>query len=115
MKNKAITKRRLPRNLPQKIKLFFGIIVGIAAIYYLSFNDYGIIRHFRTKKDLQQIRAQIELLEKQQEEINVTIEKLKTDYNYIERVAREKLGLVKKGEELYIVTKSDSGIDIEKQ
>lgn len=115
VKNTVIKKRHLSRSFPQKIKLFFGILVGIAIIYYLSFNDYGIIRHFRTKKELQQIKSKIELLEKQQKEINTTIEKLKNDYNYIEQQAREKLGLVKEGEELYIVKKSNSGINLEKE
>lgn len=115
MKNTTIKKRRLPKNFPQKIKLFLGILVGMAAIYYLSFNDYGIIRHFRTKKELLQIKSKIELLKKQQEEIVITIEKLKTDYDYIEQLAREKLMLVKEGEELYIVKKSNSGINLEKQ
>lgn len=113
---KRIVKRKyLPRNLTQKIKLFFGILVGGVIIYYFSFNNYGIVHHFKTKRDLQRLKDKIELLERQQKEINETIRKLKYDRDYLEKQAREKLGLVFEGEEVYIVKESKSGYILEKK
>ena len=54
------------------------------------------------------MQTQIETLEIQQQQINITIEKLQSDYDYIEKMAREKLKLVKEGEELYIIKKNPS-------
>lgn len=115
MKKHRTIRRAIPRDFLQKLKLFLGIVLGAGAIYYFSFNDYGIVRHFRIKKELHQIQKKIDMLQEQQEQIKNTIYKLQFDYDYIERLARENLKLVKKGEELYIVKKSRTGIKLEKQ
>lgn len=108
MRNMNRTRHKLPRNLPQKLKLLLGVLIGIFALSYLSFNDYGIVRHFRIKKELQQLQSKIDMLEKQQVEIHATIDKLKSDNDYIEKLAREKLQMIKKGEELYIIKKNSA-------
>ena len=102
--------RNINKNLSQKLKLSFWTLFGIIALYYLSFNDYGIVHHFRIKKELKQIQVQIEKLETQQKDIKVTIGKLKTNYDYIEKLAREKFRLVKEGEELYIIKKNPNDL-----
>jgi cell division protein FtsB len=115
MSRKQKSQARITKNSAQKIKLFCGILIGIIALSYLSFNDYGIVRHFRIKREVKQIQAQIKMLEQQQKEINTRIEKLRSDYDFIEKLARERLKLVKKGEELYIVKKSQHGIQLQKK
>ena len=106
MRTAKSSHRNMNKNLSQKLKLSFWTLFGIIALYYLSFNDYGIVRHFRTKKELKQIQIKIEKLENQQNDIKLTIGKLETNYDYIEKLAREKFNLVKEGEELYIIKKS---------
>lgn len=115
MSNIRRTRHKLPRNFSQKLKLLLGALIGIFVLSYLSFNDYGIIRHFRTKKELQQLQTKIDMLEKQQTEIHANIDKLKSDNDYIEKLAREKLQMIKEGEELFIVRKNPTQNGKEKQ
>jgi len=90
----------------QKIKFLLGAGLGIAALYYLSFNQYGILQHFKTKQKLEQLRQRTEQLKKEQQTIKESIERLKNDYEYIEKIAREKYFLIKKGEEVYWIRKN---------
>ncbi len=90
----------------QKIKFLLGAGFGIVALYYLSFNQYGILQHFKTKQKLEQLRQRTEQLEKEQQTIIESIERLKNDFEYIEKIAREKYFLIKKGEEVYWIRKN---------
>ena len=114
MRKAKSSHRNINKNHSQKLKLSFWTLFGIIALYYLSFNDYGIVRHFRIKKELEQIQVQIEKLNNQQKDIKDTIRKLNTNYDYIEKTAREKFKLVKEGEELYIIKKSPDDLKPEK-
>ncbi len=114
MRKAKSSHRNINKNLSQKLKLSFWTFFGIIVLYYLSFNDYGIVRHFRIKKELKQIQVQIEKLNNQQKDIKDTIGKLNTNYDYIEKIAREKFKLVKEGEELYIIKKSPDDLKLKK-
>ena len=107
--------RHLPRNFTQKLKLFLCAGLSIAGLYYFSFNDYGILRHFRIRKEMQRLQTQIQTLENQQRQIKSNIDKLNSDYDYIEKLIRERLFMVKDGEELYIIKKSTGGIRLKKK
>ena len=47
------------------------------------------------------MEREIKELNETVDSLKKTIEKLKTDTAYIERIAREKLGMAKKGEKVY--------------
>ena len=115
MKKTRIKNRNLPQKYSQKFRFLLGGIIGIIGLSYLSFNDYGIVRHFQIKKKLEQIHAQIDTLEIQQVQIKETIRKLQSDYDYIEKMARENMKMIREGEELYMIRKNDSQINDEKK
>ncbi len=106
---------RWTKNISQKLKLFAGGGFILAGLYYFSFNDYGIQRHFRIRKELQRLRTQIQTLESQQRQIKENIDKLNYDYDYLEKLIRERLHMVKNGEELYLIKKSKTGIHLEQR
>lgn len=92
----------------QRIKFLLGAGLGIAVLYYISFNQYGIIQHFKTKSELEQLQKRTIELENKQQLIKDSIERLKNDYEYIEKIAREKYYLIKKGEKVYWIRKNSS-------
>jgi len=92
----------------QRIKFLFGAGLSIAVLYYISFNQYGIIQHFKTKNKLEQLQKRTEQLKQEQQIIKDSIERLKNDYEYIEKIAREKYYLIKKGEKVYWIQKNTS-------
>lgn len=77
--------------------LLFVIVLSMAAYFLVP----SYIRDRKARTDLEDIR---ESLRQQEEEFRILkqeLEDLRTDYRAIERVAREKFGLCREGEEIY--------------
>jgi cell division protein FtsB len=76
------------------------LLISIMA-FFTVFGDKGLLRAYRLKKELQSIERENKKLEQENEKLREEIKRLddKTyDPKYIEMLAREELGLVKKGE-----------------
>jgi len=78
-----------------KKKLIF-IIIGIALIGAIYFP--GFARLQQLKEENRMLEKRIDILNKTNEELEEEKKKLETDPTYIEKIAREKLGMVKKDE-----------------
>ncbi|MDP2301278.1 MAG: septum formation initiator family protein [Ignavibacteria bacterium] len=74
---------------------FFIYITGIIIfIVYLTFNDYGFIKYFGLKSEIQSIQNEIKFSEEQNERLKMEIDSLQQKVRYkIERIAREKYGM----------------------
>lgn len=80
----------------KRLILFFAIVIILVLIFFPSFSRYQKLSSER--KRLQKKIEELERLNRQLEEKKY---KLEHDIEYIERRAREKLGIVKKGEVPY--------------
>lgn len=81
-------------------KIFFGIECLLCGyiLYTIVFHQQGLMNHKRQEmKDLEQ---KIEYEKKLTKELNKEKENINTD-EYIEKIAREKLGMVKKNEKIF--------------
>ena len=78
------------------------IIITIC-IMILIFNDFGLIKYFKLKKEHTLLDYQLSQLLAHQEELRLDINKLQYDQGYIEKIAREKFMMVKPGEKIYKV------------
>jgi cell division protein FtsB len=85
----------------KKTKKFRNVIVVLLAIYfgYTMYNLYGVLNTKKAEYNtvltkINQEEEQKDILEKQK--------KIENSDEYIEKIAREKLGLVKKGEKVFI-------------
>jgi len=80
------------------------IVIGVIAIvlFLLLFSSYGLINRIEFYKKRNQ--AQQELIHNKSinDSLKKRIKALKYDILEIERVAREKYGLIRKGEKVYI-------------
>ncbi|MBD3426883.1 MAG: hypothetical protein GF409_06590 [Candidatus Omnitrophica bacterium] len=78
--------------------IIYGIsVLALLAVIFLP----GYSELHRLKEDNDQLRSRISLLEEHNELLKEEMQKLKQDPDYIERKARTKLGIVKKGEIIY--------------
>ncbi|MCC6545344.1 MAG: septum formation initiator family protein [Nitrospirae bacterium] len=87
----------------QKRWMFFAI-TGIASVYLIIsflFYDIGFIKYLKMRGEYNRINADIKRLQEGNKNIREEVKLLKTDPDYIEAYAREKLGLVKEGEIIY--------------
>ncbi len=92
------SKKLIKKNL-KKILLFL-IICGI--IYYLFFGAYGFINIVKLKRRENRLKKEkLELLKKQEALLD-SLKKIKKDTFLIEKIAREKLGMIKDGDTVII-------------
>lgn len=80
------------------------VIIGVA-LFVVSllvyFAPYGLRNYLEIHKKLNQMNSEIDELKTKNQELNDEITLLKTDSNYVEKIARKKLGMLKKNELLF--------------
>jgi cell division protein FtsB len=67
------------------------------------FVDGGVARHERLHEELARLKTLNDDLEQDNSRLRREVEALKHDARYVERVAREELGLVQEDEVIFIV------------
>ena len=87
------------------MKQRFVIIISfvLLAFFSLLLNDFGLIKLFQLKNKHSELKNELNNLLIQQVELNENIQKLQTDENYIQKIAREKYMMVEPGERVYRV------------
>lgn len=89
-------------------KIFFFIFLLI--VIYLSINVCREIKQrLEVKKEIADLREEIANLSNENNQLNDLIEYFKTE-EYVESVAREKLGYQKSGEKIVVFTEEDENI-----
>jgi cell division protein FtsB len=85
------------KNKKTKYLIFFILfLIGLA---YLFFNDSGVIKYLRLKNQVKDLNEQISNVNKDNKSIQAEIDSLqKKNPAKIEKVAREKYGMIRKGE-----------------
>lgn len=83
-------------------------IVGRLLILFLllmslliTFGNRGVIDNYLMNKRLSQLKEQNRVITKENIELKKKITLLRNDLNYIEMIARDELGMVKKGDIVY--------------
>ncbi len=104
-KRKFRLKKRYKRSHIQKTKSKIkvwgvGFIIGL---FFLLFNETGFIKWIKLKNKKQEISSVNTQLLNQQSNLNVEINKLENDEEYLEKIARERFMFVKKGEKVFRV------------
>ena len=96
---------RVPGRLPaRRIAL---IVVGTVLFYLLVLSDFGLLRQWKLSREAAAIEAGIERLEARRVELEAQRGQLDDDAT-LERIAREKYGMVKTGEHVYRIAGPDS-------
>ena len=104
-------KPRINKNKPniQKkiIKLFLLLGIGILLITFF-FGDHGLYHLYTIKSERSKIQKEINHLREKRVVLEDEKTRLKTDFKYIEEMAREKYRMAKKGEKVFkVIEKED--------
>jgi cell division protein FtsB len=79
-----------------------GMLFAICSLVFsFFFGEMGFFHFSKMKKALAQSQKEIDLLAVENQQLLREIEGFRTDPFYVESIARERLGLVKKGEIVY--------------
>jgi cell division protein FtsB len=85
------------------------LIVFFAAVVYLTFFDhFSVVKVVSTKLETHRLEKEVNRLNKENEDLAKKNESLKSDYDEVERIAREDHGYRKKNEsEIRFVNKKE--------
>ena len=81
-------------------RLLVAGTLGVAFVAILVVGGNGLLRVWRMKQQVQDLQRNIQLLEAENDRLARTIDRLRDDPAMIEKLAREELGYVKKGEKV---------------
>ena len=93
-------------------KLFLILIAG-AVIAAFLFNEKGLISWYKYSVERERIESELDSLHAVESALRSEIEKLKFAPEYLEKLAREKYGMAKKGEKVYKVIPEEEAKDKE--
>ncbi len=90
-----------------KILTFAGVVSLILLISFtLIFSEKGFYVYIQAKEERDALKISLDSLRHLNDSLKAEIEELKTSEFKIEKVAREKYGMVKPGEKVYIIEKN---------
>ena len=78
-------------------------LISILGLGIFIFNDLGVLKWYSLRKEQIRIQYEIDELIEQEAYLAEEIEKIKSDDNYLEKIAREKFQMVKPGEKVFRV------------
>jgi cell division protein FtsB len=85
----------------RKIILIAAAFIALAALIVMTVGDRGFLDMYRLHREDKARSQQIAAARAEIDSLKAEIERLKNDTAYIERVAREKLGMARKGEKIF--------------
>ena len=89
----------------EKVLLFAVAILSAVVLGYSVFGDNGFLANHSLKARHQLLLKEVSETERENEALRKEIGGLKDDRKYIERIAREELGMVREGEILFLEEK----------
>jgi|YNPMSStandDraft_2_1061718.scaffolds.fasta_scaffold03198_2 cell division protein FtsB len=83
-------------------KYTFWLVLILIFIFFV-FSDHGIYKRIQLEMNKRELNKKIDIELKRKDSLNQQIKRLLIDTNEIERIAREKYGMIKPGEEVIII------------
>ncbi len=103
---------------PSKKKSWKGLLVVLCLLgsigIWLCFGERGLIHLYRTEMERQTHIEKIRQLAAENQALLEEVQRLKTDMEYVESVARKELNLIKKNEVIYRFDEEASAPDTAK-
>ena len=89
------------KNLKSKIQFLLLVFFIFLIAYWTIFGDNGILKLKKIEQENQQVKMASEKIKAENEKLKKEIKLLREDKKYVEKVAREELGMTRKDEIIY--------------
>ena len=96
------------RNGHSHLKRWLGMVVVVALLFFMAVNQHGLLRLWRLQREQVRLEVEIALLRERSNELRQVRTRQDNDMQYIERLARERYRMVKKGEKVFRVIPSEN-------
>ncbi len=81
----------------------FWFVTITFLLILLFFDEHNLIKHFQNQKEIATLKSEVEDLRHELEVLTHKSNELHKDLEIMEKVAREKYGMHKEGEEIFII------------
>lgn len=96
---KPTREERLRAFLSRHGRSLLGLLVAVMVVHDL-FGTHGFLAMRRTRNEIDKVKADITQLSKENADLEQQVKDLKTDPKLIEKIARDDLGLARRGEHI---------------
>lgn len=79
----------------------------ILVAYLFIFSEYGIVKRIQVSSQLEDVKESIQESEAERDSMMLEIDMMESDVYTIERVAREEYGMIKPGEEIFVLDSTE--------
>lgn len=100
-RNYLKTKRHSRNLLTKKVLITAAVLAGLYLVESFIFGEMGLIKYYRMKAEYDSLTKEISELKQDNARLLRDVHSLKTDPEYLEIIARDKLGLARQGEIVY--------------
>lgn len=85
----------------KKLLIGAGVLLVLYLVASFIFGEMGLVKYFRMQAQYTALTKEIALLKRDNAKLRKNVYALKNDSAYVERIARDKLGLARPGEIVY--------------
>ena len=82
----------------RSLRLLRTVVLALVAVAFAAYGGQSLTRAWTLKKDVENLEREVGALRAETARLTADVERLGTDPDYIEQIARDKLGLVKPGD-----------------
>jgi cell division protein FtsB len=90
----------------QRKRLLIGLLLGIPLGGYALFSSRGVFSRLSLEVEKRQLEETILTMRQQQDSLRTVLKRLESDTLLIEQLARERYGMIKPGEEVFLIDSS---------
>ncbi len=98
--------RSLVKKSLQNKRLTLGVVLGLPIAIFLLFGSHGIVPRVRMVNQKAELEQKIRMAEAEGKRLQAEVKALDGDRKAMEKVAREKHGMIREGETVYRVKKT---------
>ena len=85
----------------KRLLVMAGVVAGLAFLWSLIVGEMGVVKYYRMSVHARTLRSEIKNKKKDNVRLSKEVDALRTDAAFIERMARDKIGLARPGEVVY--------------
>jgi cell division protein FtsB len=98
--------RSFLKKLIRNRRAVLGMVAGTTLVLFLLFSSHGVVQRVKLLNEKAELELKIQESEKETRKLQAESKALDGDKKAIEKVAREKHGMVREGETVYKVKKN---------
>ena len=82
----------------RSLRLVRTAVLAVLAVSFAAYGGQSLTRVWTLKKEVENLEREVGVLRAETARLTADVDRLRTDPDYIEQIARDKLGLVKPGD-----------------